>query len=271
MSVNIYGSTNAATGIAVNPTQVGQAAAYQASEYAAQAARNVPVQGGSTLFDITMGRVGAESVRQTPTTQSGSPVVPTLQAQFQMARDFRPFYSVDAHSLTDMPALQDSLTLAGTKWAGASRDSYLAPQVPIMRASAYETNVDPIMSCAPGEQKLLPGSAGGAGTAFYQIPETYNKSALIARSNLVPATTPYELGHSTFAAAYNPSAMQAPRMMPPTMNVLASPGLGFHMYNPQGQTQVSMGVSGAAPGIFGNPASALLSPSSFANGRMQIP
>ena len=233
MSVSISKATNAATGRAINPTQTGQASSYFASEYASQASRMVPHDGSQMPFDVTMGRVNDGYVRQTPTTMSGSPMVPRINANYQMVRDFRPQYVVDAHAPYGEPFnVQDVYTAAGTKWANATRDSYLtvssagphgAPAVgAVVRADAP---VDPVVTCAPGEQKMFAafGAASGAPTNFSSIPEAYyNYNGLAANSNLVGVEAAQEPGKMTFASAYmTPQTFTAGPVL--TESVFASP------------------------------------------------
>lgn len=209
MSVSISKATNAATGRAINPTQTGQASSYFASEYASQASRMVPHDGSQMAFDVTMGRVNDGYVRQTPTTQSGSPMVPRINANYQMVRDFRPQYVVDAHAPYGEPFnVQDVYTAAGTKFANTTRDSYLtvphgAPAVGAVVGA--DVTVDPVITCAPGEQKMVAafGAATHTPTKFSSIPEAYyNYRGLADNSNLVGIYASQEPGKMTFGSAY---------------------------------------------------------------------
>lgn len=207
---SIYKSVNAATGIAVNPTQAAQASPFFSSEFAStQASREVQTQYGNKLFDITMGRVGAGYVEQTPTVAGGSPIVPRIDANFQMAKEqaTRPVYELKVHNPVDVPYnIQDVYAAAGTKFLNTSRDAYYTTP---KRQFATEASVDPITSCSAGQQLML-NRATSAGPAIQVsgIPQSayYNENALKQQSTLVGlyAAEPSKM---TFDNAYNPRMM----------------------------------------------------------------
>jgi len=259
MSVNISGNINAATGRTVNPTQVAQASAYFASQSAGQAIRNVQTTNGSTLYDVTMGRVGS-AVRETPTVISGSPVVPNLDANFQLVRDFRPDYVVDAHSPDNGGlALQDAYTMAGTKMYGTNRDAYLAGQVSGPKSSSCGAAADnPINYNCPSMS--LPG-ASAQNEQLRHVMETYNYRGLAGSSDLLNVGSGQSRsGLMSMNSAYTPVQLQS--------RGLSAPGLGYQ--SALGQTMTSAPSSGMM-GIFSSPASALLSPASFARQGAGIP
>ena len=271
MSVSISKAINAASGGAIDPTKTSQNSPFFSSEYSSQASRMVPDQGGmnnSTAFDVTMGRVGSGYVRQTPTTQSGSPIVPRLNANYQMVRDFRPEYVVDAHSAADVPYdIQDSYTMAGTKWRNTSRDSFLNTTARQMGAN----DVNPITTCAPGEQKLLPGSSGYAAGNVSRIPESayYNPNALASRSTLVGIFAS-EPSQQSFESAYrsqtNPSRMQAAQQM--NAQQMNAHRMQAAFTAPANYTNVQMAPPSRA--IFSSPMSSM-SASDFARANLNIP
>lgn len=195
----IQKSINAAMGGALNPTQVSQASSFFSSEYASQASREVP---GDQTYDITSGRLGS-AVRETPSYRSGGPVVPRLNAQYQMVRDFRPIYNTTAHNDQDVPYITDSLTMAGTKMRGATRDSQY-DTTPSGQYDRIDDKIDPIMKCAPGEQKMFRGSSDGPSMKVQSIPEAYfNTNRLNASSNLVGLSAG-DPSHHNFSSAYTP-------------------------------------------------------------------
>jgi hypothetical protein len=186
---SIYKSVNAATGIAINPTQAAQASSFFSSEYASsQPSRQIQTQYGPKLFDITMGRVGANYVDETPVTVGGSPIVPRINANFQMSREqaTRPIYDLKVHNPVDVPYdVQDAYVNAGTKYLNSTRDHmYMVPQ-----RTFAEGSVEPISACgAPNtaSPQVLRASNSSA-VQVSNIPQSayYDESYLNANSNLV--------------------------------------------------------------------------------------
>ena len=235
---SIYKSVNAATGIAVNPTQASQASPFFSSEYAStQASREVQTQYGPKLFDITMGRVGAGYVEQTPTTIGGSPIVPRIDANFQMAKEqaTRPVYEIKVHSPVDTPYnVQDVYTAAATKYLNTTRDSYLnTPNRQFAQGS-----VDPITSCPEGQQLILQrATSAGPAIQVNAVPQSayYNENSLQRNSTLVGlyAAEPSKM---TFNNAYNPRMMSNVGVSLNQSPIFASPlsslsGAGFSRSN----------------------------------------
>jgi len=207
---SIYKSVNAATGIAVNPTQAAQASPFFSSEFAStQASREVQTQYGPKLFDITMGRVGAGYVEQTPTTVGGSPIVPRIDANFQMAKEqaTRPVYEIKVHSPVDTPYdIQDVYVQAGTKYLNSSRDAYYANP---RRQLPLASSVDPITTCPAGQELMLNRvTSAGPSIQVNSVPQSayYNENSLKRNSTLVGlyAAEPSKM---TFDNAYNPRMM----------------------------------------------------------------
>jgi len=222
---SIYKSVNAATGIAVNPTQAAQASPFFSSEYAStQASRQVQTQYGPKLFDITMGRVGAGYVEETPTTVGGSPIVPRIDANFQMAKEqaTRPVYEIKVHSPVDTPYnVQDVYTAAGTKYFNKTRDSYYS----LPSRQFGEASVDPITSCPQGQELLLQrATSAGPAIQVNSVPQSayYNENALKRNSTLVGlyAAEPSKM---TFNNAYNPRMMSNVGMSLNQAPIFASP------------------------------------------------
>jgi hypothetical protein len=186
---SIYKSVNAATGIAINPTQAAQASAFFSSEYgSSQPSREVQTQYGPKLFDITMGRVGANYVDETPVVQGGSPIVPRINANFQMSREqaTRPVYELKVHNPVDVPYdFQDVYVNAGTKYLNSTRDHmYMVPQ-----RNFSEGSVDPISTCGNGNTSS-PQVLSASNSSVVQvsnIPQSayYNENYLRTNSTLV--------------------------------------------------------------------------------------
>ena len=235
---SIYKSVNAATGIAVNPTQAAQASPFFSSEYAStQASREVQTQYGPKLFDITMGRVGAGYVEQTPTTIGGSPIVPRIDANFQMAKEqaTRPVYEIKVHSPVDTPYnVQDVYTAAGTKYLNKTRDSYLTTPT----RQFAQGSVDPITSCAQGQELMLQRTtSAGPAVQVNAVPQSayYNENSLQRNSTLVGlyAAEPSKM---SFNNAYNPRMMSNVGVSLNQSPIFASPlsslsGAGFSRSN----------------------------------------
>jgi len=220
----------------VDPAQVAQAGPAQARDYATLASREVQSMGLPMLFDVTQGRVDS-AVRQTPTTQSGSPMVPILNANFQMIRDSTNLGSyvnmgVYGPINGDMP-IQDALTLGGTKAANATRDSWALTKPE--DATGYVDNIDPITKCAPGEQIMLLRS--GQLVQSRPIKEVYGSYQTLANEAELVGVSAGE-PQQTFLAAYSQPrqrmmASSVPINQPPTNYASAMSGASFSRTMPQ--------------------------------------
>jgi len=221
---------NLAIGGLVDPTSMAQAGPALARDYNTQSSRFVNVMGQQEPFDVTQGRLEG-AVRLTPTVISGSPMVPLLNPDFQMARDsthLSNYVNMGVNGPINGMEVQDALTLSGTKAFNSTRDSIFT--VEPENATGYMDQIDPITKCAPGEQIMLLRS--GQPVNQRQIREVYQPyNTLAAQAGLVGVSAGSAADQQTFAQAYTPQ----PRMMmqsvplnqPPTNYPSAMSGASF--------------------------------------------
>ena len=158
-----------------------------------------------------MGRVGAGYVDQTPINAGGSPIVPRIDANFQMAKEqaTRPVYEIKVHNPVDVPYnVQDTYVAAGTKYLNATRDGYYTNQ---RRLNQFNnaSSIDPITSCPAGQELMLQRTtSAGPGIQVASVPQSayYNENYLKQNSTLVGlyAAEPSKM---SFNNAYNPRMM----------------------------------------------------------------
>ena len=212
----------------VNAAQVAQAGPAQSRDYATLASRQVQAMGGPMVFDVTQGRVDG-AVRQTPTTQSGSPMVAILDPQFQMTRDSARNYqysNMGVYGPIDGLLPQDALTLGGTKSANATRDAWALTKPE--DATGYMDNIDPITKCAPGEQIML--LRGGMPIQSRPIKEVYGSYQTLANEAEFVGVSAGESQQSFLAAYSQPRQMvgsSVPLNQPPTNYPSALSGASF--------------------------------------------
>lgn len=232
MAAQLSSVRNLGMGTLVDPTSMAQAGPALARDFNTQASRLVPVMGTEMPFDESQGRLGYGSVRLTPTTQSGSPMVPQLSASFQMARDsprLENYVNLGVNGPIDgMLAEQDALTLGGSKARDATRDAQFIVQP--QDAAGYMDQIDPITKCAPGEQIMLLRS--GQPVRQQQIREVYQPYQTLAAQAELVGVSAGEPQNQSFLAAY--STPQTVRMIksvpinqPPTNYPSALSGASF--------------------------------------------
>jgi hypothetical protein len=235
MAAQLSSVRNLGMGTLVDPTSMGQAGPSLARDFNTQANRFVNVMGGQEAFDNTQGRLSG-AVRLTPTTSSGSPYLPVLNAQFQMARDsthLSNYVNLGVNGpINGMMGEQDALTFSGTKARDATRDAQftLTPE----DATGYMDQIDPITKCAAGEQIML--LRGGQPVRQQQIREVYQPyNVLSSQAELVGVSAGNP--DQTFLAAYSQPqqrvARSIPLNQPPTNYPSAMSGAGFSNYGSQ--------------------------------------
>lgn len=191
---------NLGMGRLVDPTSMAQAGPGLARDYNTQAYRYVNAMGEEMPFDVTQGRV-AGAVRLTPTTQSGSPYVPNLSANFQMSRDsarLTNYSNMGVNGPMDGMLGEQDAIISGTKARDTTRDAqFLIKQ---QDATGYMDQIDPVTKCAAGEQIML--LRGGQPVQRQQIREVYQPYSTLSKQAALVGVYAGEAHEQTFLDAY---------------------------------------------------------------------
>ena len=212
MAAQLSSVRNLGMGTLVDPTSMSQGGPGLARDFNTQASRMVNVMGQQDAFDNTMGRLSG-AVQLTPTTSSGSPYVPLLNANFQMERDsthLANYVNLGVNGpINGLMDVQDSLTGAGTKAYNSTRDALFT--VKPEDAAGYMDQIDPITKCAPGEQIML--LRGGQPVRQQQIREVYQPyDVLSSQAELVGVSAGNP--DQTFLQAYAQPRQMVSRSQP---------------------------------------------------------